>query len=74
MSDDRMKIHEFATTLRAIPGLHLFRIFMVYTPITDINRLFNQMATREEETDLRELERLWDEFIQSEQENVEEGN
>ena len=68
MSDDRVKIHEFATTLRTIPGLHLFRIFMVYTPITDIDRLFNQMATREAETDLRELERLWDEFIQTKDE------
>ena len=68
MSDDRMKIQEFATTLRAIPGLHLFRIFMMYSPITDIDRLFNQMATREAETDLRELERLWDEFIQTKDE------
>ena len=60
------KMYDFATKLRQIDGLHLFKTFMMYRsyiPLNDINQLFNALATREKEADLRELEKLWDEFI-----------
>lgn len=61
--DDCIQIHAFATYLRTIPGLHLFKIFTTYTSYYDINRLFNRLARDQSEDDLRELERLWNEFI-----------
>jgi hypothetical protein len=60
------EIAEFATHLRTIPGLYLFRIFSKYTKynsLSHIDLLFNQLATCESEEDLRELERMWNEFI-----------
>ena len=60
------KMYDFATKLRQIDGLHLFKTFMKYSsyiPLNDINQLFNALATREKEADLRELEKLWNEFI-----------
>ena len=61
--DDHKQIHAFATYLRTIPGLHLFKIFAIYMSYHDINRLFNHLARDRSEDDLRELERLWNEFI-----------
>jgi len=60
---DYKQIHSFATYLRTIPGLRLFKIFTSYTLYYDINRLFNDLARDHSEDDLRELERLWNEFI-----------
>ena len=59
------QIHLFTTKLRQIEGLHLFKIFTIYTSYRDINMLFNQLAQYQKEADLRELERLWDEFIRT---------
>jgi hypothetical protein len=38
---------------------------MKYSNFTNINTLFNYLATREKETDLRQLEMLWNEFIET---------
>jgi hypothetical protein len=59
------KIVEFTSHLRKINGLYLFKIFTKYTCITDIDRLFNHLAEKEKEADLRQLERLWDLFIKT---------
>lgn len=59
------KIHQFATKLRQIKGLHLFRIFTIYTSYADINLLFNHLARDQTEEDLRQLEKLWNEFIET---------
>ena len=56
-------IHQFATKLRQIEGLHLFKIFTIYTSYDNINLLFNHLARDQKEADLRELEKLWNEFI-----------
>ena len=60
-----MSINEFASQLRKINGLYLFKIFSRYTVIRTIDNLFNYLAQKESEEDLRELERLWDLFIQT---------
>jgi hypothetical protein len=62
---DYKKINEFASHLRSINGLYLFKIFTKYLEITDINRLFNFLAQRETEDNLRHLERLWEMFIKT---------
>ena len=62
---DYKQIHEFTTELRAIKGLYLFKIFSKYTMFSDINKLFNCLADREKEEDLRELEELWGYFIET---------
>jgi len=59
------QITDFTTKLRQIDGLHLFKIFTKYTS-SDINQLFNYLATKEKEDDLRKLEKLWDAFIKTE--------
>jgi len=59
------QIHLFATKLRQIEGLHLFKIFTTYTSYHDINLLFNHLARDQKEADLRELEKLWNEFIRT---------
>jgi len=59
------EITEFAAKLRRINGLYLFNIFMKYINFNGINTLFNYLATREKETDLRQLEKLWNEFIET---------
>jgi hypothetical protein len=38
---------------------------MKYINFNGVNSLFNYLATREEETDLRQLEKLWNEFIKT---------
>jgi hypothetical protein len=58
-------IHLFATKLRQIEGLHLFKIFTIYTSYDNINLLFNHLARDQKEADLRELEKLWNEFIRT---------
>ena len=63
MNNDYEKIDEFTTQLRSIKGLYLFRIFSKYTSLRDINRLFNFLAVKEKEEDLRQLEDLWRCFI-----------
>jgi hypothetical protein len=62
---DYQQIHEFASQFRNINGLYLFKIFSKYTQIPDIERLFNFLAQRESEDDLRTLERLWRLFIKT---------
>ena len=62
---DYKQIHEFAAELRSIKGLYLFKIFSKYTMITNINQLFNFLAEREKEEDLRQLEELWGYFIET---------
>ena len=59
------QIHLFATKLRQIEGLHLFKIFTTYTSYRDINMLFNHLARDQKEADLRKLEQLWNEFIET---------
>jgi hypothetical protein len=59
------QIHLFATKFRQIDGLHLFKIFTTYTSYHDINLLFNHLARDQKEADLRELEKLWNEFIRT---------
>jgi len=61
------QLTDFATKLRQIDGLHLFKIFMKYTSVgyNDINQLFNFLAKHEKENDLRKLEKLWAEFIET---------
>jgi hypothetical protein len=61
----REQIHQFATKLRQIKGLHLFKIFTTYTSYHDINLLFNHLARDRKEEDLRQLEKLWNEFIET---------
>ena len=61
---DYKQIHEFATELRSIKGLYLFKIFSKYTMLTDINHLFNYLADKEKEEDLRQLEVMWEDFIE----------
>ena len=61
---DYHNIVEFTTRLRKIEGLHLLRIFSRYKTIIDIQVIFNCIAQSESEETLRELERLWEEFIQ----------
>ena len=51
MSSKISKIVEFASHLRKINGLYLFKIFTKYTCITDIDRLFNHLAEKEKEAD-----------------------
>lgn len=63
--NDYKQIHEFSTELRAIKGLYLFKIFSKYTMYNDINRLFNCLADREKEEDLRQLEVMWEDFIET---------
>ena len=58
-------IHLFATKLRQIEGLHLFKIFTIYTSYDNIDTLFNHLARFHKEADLRELEKLWNEFIRT---------
>ena len=60
---DYKQIRAFTTHLRTIPGLYLFRIFSKYTSLIDIDPIFNTLAKCESEEDLRELERMWNEFI-----------
>lgn len=62
------QFNDFATKLRGIDGLHLFKIFMPYLSkgFNDINQLFNNLAKNEKENDLRQLEKMWDEFIKTE--------
>jgi hypothetical protein len=38
---------------------------MKYINFNSVNSLFNYLATREKETDLRQLEKLWNEFIET---------
>jgi len=57
------QLSDFASKLRSINGLHLFKIFYKYLSFTDINQLFNYLAVNETESDLRKLEKMWDEFI-----------
>ena len=59
------EITEFAAKLRRINGIYLFDIFMKYINFNGINTLFNYLATHEKETDLRQLEKLWNEFIET---------
>ena len=61
----REQIHQFATKLRQIKGLHLFKIFTTYTSYSDINALFNHLGRDQKEEDLRQLEKLWNEFIRT---------
>ena len=61
----REQIHQFATKLRQIKGLHLFKIFTTYTSYSDINALFNHLGRDQKEDDLRQLEKLWNEFIRT---------
>lgn len=68
------QIHLFATKLRQIDGLHLFKIFTIYTSYHDIDRLFNHVARDRNEVDLRELERLWNEFIRTGDITIERNN
>jgi len=59
------QITKFATKLRRIDGLYLFNIFMKYNNFIHINSLFNYLAKNEKESDLRKLEKLWDEFVKT---------
>ena len=59
------ELTDFAAKLRRIDGLYLFNIFMKYINFNRVNSLFNYLATREKETDLRQLEKLWNEFIET---------
>lgn len=61
------QITDFAAKLRGIDGIHLFKIFTKYTlaGFIDINQLFNYLAKKEKEDDLRKLEKLWDVFIKT---------
>jgi hypothetical protein len=59
------QIHRFATKLRQIEGLHLFKIFTLYTSYDNIDTIFNHLARFHKEADLRELEKLWNEFIRT---------
>jgi hypothetical protein len=61
----REKIQLFATKLRQIRGLHLFKIFTIYTSYDNIDALFNHLARDQKEADLRKLEQLWNEFIET---------
>ena len=61
---DYHNIVEFSARLRKIEGLYLFRIFSKYRTLIDIEVLFNCLATTESESDLRELEHLWKEFME----------
>ena len=58
-------IHQFATKLRQIDGLHLFKIFTIYTSYHNIDLLFNHLGRDQKEEDLRQLEKLWKEFIET---------
>ena len=58
-------IHQFATKLRQIDGLHLFKIFTIYTSYHNIDMLFNHLGRDQKEEDLRQLEKLWKEFIET---------
>jgi len=60
---DYHNIIEFTARLRKIEGLRLFRIFTKYNT-NDIEVLFNLIASTEYESDLRELEELWEEFME----------
>ena len=62
---DFIKIQEFATQLRHIKGLYLFKIFSKYSHFTTINTLFNYLAEKESEDNLRTLERMWRLFIKT---------
>ena len=59
------QIHLFATKLRQIEGLHLFKIFTLYTSYDNIDTIFNHLARFHKEADLRELEKLWNEYIRT---------
>ena len=61
----REQIHQFATKLRQIDGLHLFKIFTIYTSYHNIDLLFNHLGRDQKEEDLRQLEKLWKEFIET---------
>ena len=67
-------IHLFATKLRQIEGLHLFKIFTIYTSYDNIDTLFNHLARFHKEADLRELEKLWNEFIRTGEITIERNN
>jgi len=69
---DYKNIVEFSTRLRKIEGLYLFRIFSKYRTLIDIEILFNCLATAESESDLRELEHLWKEFMKEKKYDKEE--
>ena len=64
MSNHFQQISNFITHLRSIDGLYYFKIFSKYKSYASIgiNPLFNSLAERESEEDLRELERMWIEF------------
>jgi hypothetical protein len=61
---DYHNILEFSARLRKIEGLRLFRIFTKYITLRDIEVLFNLIGQMEYESDLRELEGLWEEFME----------
>jgi hypothetical protein len=65
---DHKDIVKFTTCLRKIEGLRLFRIFTKYTSLIDIQNVFNCLGKCENESDLRELERLWEEFMEEKNE------
>ena len=61
---ERQQINDFATHLRKIEGLRLFKIFSKYYKGYDrIDVVFNLVAEKEAEAELRELEHMWYEFI-----------
>jgi hypothetical protein len=68
------QIQLFATKLRQIRGLHLFKIFTIYTSYGNIDALFNHLARDQKESDLRELEKLWNEFIETGEITIERNN
>jgi len=61
---DYDNIVEFTARLRKIEGLRLFHIFSKYVNSIYIERLFNILALYESEETLRELEGLWEEFME----------
>jgi len=61
---DYHNIVEFTARLRKIEGLRLFHIFTKYTSTIHIEPLFNCLGQYESEETLRELEGLWDEFME----------
>jgi hypothetical protein len=68
---DYNDIVKFTTHLRSIEGLRLFNIFTKYGSFIDIDKLFNFLARFESEATLRELETMWEEFIQEKEEGSE---
>jgi len=62
---DYKKLARFQSYLRKIEGLHLFMILGDYIFLCDIETIFNAIAIRESEDDLRQMEKMWNEFIAS---------